>query len=155
MDQVLHSYDELHHDVGFMWLQSSVMNHELTGNERSRQRALLAASVLAARGNIAGGYIRAWNSWDGNNAGWAIIDCMMNTPLLFWASERSKDDCFKHIGVMHADKTMREFVRDDGSVNHIVIFDEKTGEFLDNPRGHGYESGSSWSRGDRQSRTRR
>ena len=47
----------------------------------------------------------------------------------------------------HADTTMKYFVRDDGSCNHIVIFDACTGEFLSNPGGQGYESGSSWSRG--------
>lgn len=145
MDEVLYNYDELHHDVGFMWLLSSVMNHEITGNESSRKRAMIAANVLAARGNLAGGFIRAWNGDD--NAGWAIIDCMMNIPLLYWASEQSKDQRFTHVGVMHANKTIKEFVREDGSVNHIVIFDEHTGEVLEIPRGQGYETGSSWSRG--------
>ncbi|SDD56045.1 unsaturated chondroitin disaccharide hydrolase [Paenibacillus sp. UNCCL117] len=144
MDQVLYGYDELHHDVGFMWLLSSVMNYELTGDDQARRRAMLAANVLSARGNLAGGYIRAWN---GDNPGWAIIDCMMNIPLLFWASEQSRDARFKHIGVMHADKTAEHFVREDGSVHHIVVFDEETGEVAEIPRGQGYESGSSWSRG--------
>jgi unsaturated chondroitin disaccharide hydrolase len=144
MDEVLYGYDELHHDVGFMWLLSSVMNYEITGNIASKKRAMLAANVLSARGNIAGNFIRAWN---GDNAGWAIIDCMMNIPLLYWASQQSNDDRFKHIAMMHANKTANEFVREDGSVNHIVIFDEKTGEVLEIPRGQGYESGSSWSRG--------
>lgn len=144
MDAVLHGYDGLHHDVGFMWLLSSVMNFEITGNEKSRKRAMLAASVLSSRANIAGGFIRAWN---GDKNGWAIIDCMMNIPLLYWASKQSKDDRFTHIGLMHANKTMKDFVREDGSVHHIVSFDVNTGEILDIPRGQGYESGSSWSRG--------
>ncbi|MFC4778696.1 glycoside hydrolase family 88 protein [Paenibacillus sp. GCM10023252] len=145
MDEVLYGYDGLHHDVGFMWLLSSVMNYELTGDEKARKRAMLAANVLSARANISGGYIRAWNGED--NAGWAIIDCMMNIPLLFWASEQSKDARFTHIGTMHADKTINDFVRADGSVNHIVIFNEQTGEVVDIPRGQGYVSGSSWARG--------
>ena len=144
MDEVLLGYDGLHHDVGFMWLLSSVMNHAATGDEQSRKRALLAASVLSSRFNLAGGFIRAWN---GNNNGWAIIDCMMNIPLLYWASEKTQDERFKHIGMAHADKSMAHFVREDGSCNHIVIFDEKTGAFLEAPRGQGYESGSAWTRG--------
>lgn len=144
MDSVLHDYDELHHDVGFMWLLSSVMSYELTGDAGSRKRAMLAASVLSSRSNIAGGYIRAWN---GDHTGWAIIDCMMNLPLLYWAGEQCGDDRFKHVGMMHADKTMRDFVREDGSVHHIVIYDESNGNVLETPRGQGYEAGSSWSRG--------
>lgn len=38
-------------------------------------------------------------------------------------------------------------LRPDGSCNHMVEFDPATGEYLDNPGGQGYESGSSWSRG--------
>jgi unsaturated chondroitin disaccharide hydrolase len=145
MDVVLHGYHDLHHDVGFMWLLlSSVLNYESTGDEAARSRAMLAASVLSSRYNIAGGYIRAWN---GDNNGWAIIDCMMNIPLLYWASKQSGDDRFTHIGKLHADKTMAHFIRPDGSSNHIVIFNEHTGEVLETPRGQGYESGSSWSRG--------
>jgi unsaturated chondroitin disaccharide hydrolase len=145
MDSVLYGYDELHHDVGFMWLLSSVMNVEATDDQKARQRAMLAANVLAGRMNIAGGYIRAWNG-EGNE-GWAIIDCMMNIPLLFWASEQSKDERFKRIGCLHADKTLQHFVREDGSVNHIVAFDPQSGEVLDIPGGQGYVSGSSWTRG--------
>ena len=38
-------------------------------------------------------------------------------------------------------------IRPDGSSNHICCLDPMTGEMLDNPGGQGYESGSSWSRG--------
>lgn len=127
-----------------MWLLTSVMNHTLTGDDNARKRAMLAASILSSRGNIAGHYIRAWN---GNNAGWAIIDCMMNIPLLFWASEQSGDSRFKSLAMMHADKTLQAFIREDGSVNHIVVFDEHTGELLETPGGQGVQSGSAWSRG--------
>lgn len=81
-------YDGLHHDVGFMWHISSGVQYRLTGDRRARLDAMYAASLLAARYNADGGYIRAWNdNGDGvDNRGWAIIDCMMNIPLLYWAS---------------------------------------------------------------------
>lgn len=47
----------------------------------------------------------------------------------------------------HADTTQRCLIREDGSVNHIVVFDPATGEVLDKPRGQGYAVDSSWSRG--------
>ncbi len=144
MDAVLYGYDQLHHDVGFMWLLSSVMNFELTGNEKSRKRAMIAANVLFSRCNVEGGYIRAWN---GDNEGLAIIDCMMNIPLLYWASKQTNDKRFNHIANIHAKKSMTSFVRPDGSCNHMVVFDADTGEVVDNPKGGGYESGSSWARG--------
>ena len=42
---------------------------------------------------------------------------------------------------------MKNFVRGDGSVNHIVEFDPDTGEMVRSYGGQGYEVGSSWTRG--------
>jgi len=40
-----------------------------------------------------------------------------------------------------------QFIREDGSVHHIVKFDAATGEVIEAERGQGYEVGSSWTRG--------
>lgn len=149
MDTVIHDYDRMDHDAGFMWMLSSVANYRITGNDRSRRRGMLAASILASRYNARGKFIRAWNSKEGqpDRTGWAIIDCMMNLPILYWASERINDPRFKYIAMDHADTTMREFVRPDGSMRHIVLFDPVTGEKLDSLGGQGYDKDSSWTRG--------
>ncbi|WP_175471472.1 glycoside hydrolase family 88 protein [Fontibacillus panacisegetis] len=145
------SFDEfygLHHDVGFMWLPTSVANYKLTGNQESRKRALHAANLLAGRFNLAGGFIRAWNDLEeGDTRGWAIIDCMLNIPLLYWASEETGDPRFKQIAMRHADTSMSAFVRPDGSVNHIVEFDPFNGGVIRTHGGQGYGEGSSWTRG--------
>ena len=144
LDEAFDIFKYIHHDVGFMWSLSALADYKLTGNEKSRDRAMHAATILAGRFNHVAGYIRAW---DHSSMKWAIIDCMMNIPLLSWASEESKDPRFRQIAEAHADTAMRCFVRHDGSVNHIVEFDPETGEVLATPRGQGYSSGSSWSRG--------
>jgi unsaturated chondroitin disaccharide hydrolase len=143
-DEALTGYEGLHHDVGFMWLHSAVANYRLTGNKDSRRRGLHAANILAGRFNPAGKFIRAWN---GDRIGWMIVDCMMNIPILYWASEETGDPRFSFIAREHADTCRRIIVRDDGSCNHIAILDPYTGECLDYPGGQGFESGSSWSRG--------
>ena len=144
LDESLDGYEGLHHDVGFMWLLTSVANYKITGNEKSKTRAMHAASLLAGRFNLRGKYIRAWNM---DKVGWVIIDSMMNLPLLYWASEISNDPRFKYVAIEHADTAMKYLLRADGSVNHIAVLDEKNGELLDIPAGQGYASGSSWSRG--------
>ena len=144
LDEALTDFKSLSHDVGFMWLIQSGVRYALEGNQDSYDRTLFAAHMLAARFNP-NGFIRAWNG-EGRE-GWAIVDCMMNLPLLYWASEMTGDPRFRQIAMIHADTTMESFVRADGSCNHIVIFDPETGAFLDNPGGQGYVSGSSWSRG--------
>ena len=144
MDEAFLDFDGLHHDVGFMWLTSAAANYRITGSDRARKRGLLAATLLAGRYNPDGGFIRAWNE---DKAGWAIIDCMMNINLLYWASEHTGDGRFKSIAIRHADKTREHFVRPDGSVKHVVSFDPKTGYELEDFGGQGYALGSSWSRG--------
>ncbi|MCD7709731.1 MAG: glycoside hydrolase family 88 protein [Clostridiales bacterium] len=136
------------HDSGFKWVPTAVAHYKIDGNEASFRRALLAAENLAGRFNPAGNYIRAWNDAnDGTQAGTAIIDCMINLPLLYWAYENTKDPRFYHIAVRHADTTEKYFIREDGSAIHIVQFDAQTGEFIDSVGGQGYEKGSSWTRG--------
>ena len=144
LDVNLEDFEGLSHDVGFMWLIQSGVRYALEGNKDSYARTMRAAQHLACRYNP-NGFIRAWNG-EGRE-GWAIVDCMMNLPLLYWASEVSGDPRFRLIAMKHADTAMDVFVRPDGSCNHIIIFDAETGEVLDNPCGQGYESGSSWSRG--------
>lgn len=135
----------LHHDVGFMWLLSAVADYRLTGDEKAKNRGLAAANLLAGRFNPQGRFIRAWNLTD--SEGWAIIDSMMNIQILFWASDVTGDPRFADIARLHADTLLKAVVRPDGSCNHIVDLDLETGELKDNPGGQGYESGSSWSRG--------
>lgn len=150
LDDALHGFYGLHHDVGFMWLPSAVADYRLTGSRRSEIRGLHAAAILAGRYNPAGHFIRAWNpdcdpSLD--TRGIMIVDCMMNLPLLYWAAEVTGDSRFKIIAMEHADTVLKYTIRPDGSSSHIVRFDPNTGVFLDTPGGQGYESGSSWSRG--------
>ena len=144
LDEALRNFKNLSHDVGFMWLIHSGVRYALEKNQDSYDRVLFAAEVLAGRFNP-NGFIRAWNG-EGRE-GWAIIDCMMNLPILYWASEVTGDPRYKLIAMKHADTSMQAFVRPDGSCNHIVIFDANDGTFLDNPGGQGIKSGSSWSRG--------
>ncbi len=144
MDSVLlHDFDALHHDVGFMWDLTSKASYELTGDKASRNRALLAAATLASRVNVKGNYIRAWN----HHITYSIIDCMMNLPLLYWASRETGDERFRYIAELHADMAAKEHVREDGSVVHIVNHAETSTDIVETIGGQGYKDGSTWSRG--------
>lgn len=145
LDGAFRVYDGLHHDVGFMWHISSGVNWRMNGDNGSRVRALYAANILAGRFNIKGGYITAWPGPD--KRGWTIIDTMMNLPLLYWAAEESRDDRYKAIAVAHAGMAMRDHVREDGRICHIVVHDPDSGEVLEVLGGQGADSQSCWSRG--------
>jgi unsaturated chondroitin disaccharide hydrolase len=136
--------NRFHHDVGFQYLPTAVIKHMITGDADARRRGLAAANFLAGRFNLAGRFLRAWN---GDYTGWSIIDSSMNLSLLFWAAEEGNDPRFKHIGVAHADTVLRHFIREDGSVCHIVSFDPETGECIEALGGQGAAPDSGWSRG--------
>lgn len=140
----LRTFVYLHHDVGFMYLLSTGADWKLTGCEQSKTDTLHAANLMMGRFNPAG-FIRAWNGAD--QAGYAIIDCMMNLSLLFWASRVTGDPRFAHVARIHADTAMREFIRPDGSASHIIEFDPLTGKRVAEHPGQGYCLGSQWSRG--------
>lgn len=144
LDKAFDIYTGLHHDVGFMWLHSAVADYRITGNERSKARGLHAAHLLAGRYNPRGKFIRSWNR---DRSGWVIVDSMMNIPLLYWARDILDDPRFEYIAMDHADTIMEKTVRGDGSCNHVIVLDPTNGDLLDTPGGQGYESGSSWSRG--------
>ena len=148
LEAVLSDPMSMDHDSGFRFLITSGANYRITGSEKSKRRALIAASDMAGRYNAAGRYIRAWNDpGTGENAGLAIIDCMMNLPLLYWASDELHDPRFKHIAVSHANTVQKVFIREDGSAHHIVEFDPETGAVVGARGGQGMAKGSSWTRG--------
>ncbi|CAH1202282.1 Unsaturated glucuronyl hydrolase [Paenibacillus allorhizoplanae] len=145
LDDLLHDYDSLSHDLGFMWTLSSIANWQTTNNEFSKRRAMVAASHLAGRFNINGRFIRAWNQPE--RTGWAIIDCLMNMPLLYWASEQTGDPRFKIIAEAHTMTAAKHFMRKDGSIRHVICFDPVTGVFTGTLGGQGFSEDSAWSRG--------
>ncbi len=137
--------NNFHHDVGFQFLSTAVIKYKLTEDAEARRRALLAATFLAGRFNPVGRFLRAWNQEE--RAGWSIIDTMMNLSLLFWAADEFHDPRFRQIALAHADTALRHFIREDGTVNHIVRFDPETGAALEAIGGQGYGPDSAWSRG--------
>ena len=145
LDDALRQYKALHHDVGFMWHLTSGANYRLTGNEASAVRNFFAATTLFSRYNIDGDFIRAWNGEA--QAGYSIIDCLMNIPLLYWASEEIGDDRFKKIAMRHMEMAMRDHIRPDGSVNHIVNHEVDKVGVQNILGGQGYDETSCWSRG--------
>lgn len=149
LDDALRQYKTIHHDVGFMWHLTSGANYRLTGNEASAVRNFFAATSLFSRYNIDGDFIRAWNnSWgEEDTAGFSIIDCLMNLPLLYWASDEIGDERFKKIAMRHMEMAMRDHIRPDGSVNHIVNHEVDKVGVRNVIGGQGYSETSCWSRG--------
>lgn len=144
LDKALCDTENLNHDVGFLWLLSAGANYRLFGGAESKNRILTAASVLAARYHIEKRFIRAWNGDE--KKGFSIIDCMMNLPLLYLATDITGDDRFSLIARAHADSAMENHLRTDGSVYHVVCYGENGVSIPDKTQGYDSKT-SSWSRG--------
>ena len=144
LDVALKNYKVLDHDVGFLWHLVSTAGYRLTGDQDSCIRSLFAAASLMSRYQLDGDYIRAWNA---NEIDLTIIDTVMNLPLLYWASREVNDPRFAKIAMRHMDMALRDHIREDGSVNHIVKHEVDKVGVVGVMDGQGYSPDSCWSRG--------
>ena len=76
-----------HHDLGFLYTPSCVSAYKLTGNIQAREAAIKAAKQLASRYQQKGKFIQAWGELGARDNYRLIVDCLLNIPLLFWASK--------------------------------------------------------------------
>lgn len=138
------------HDLGFLYTLYATGYYKETGDTVFRGLAVKAADELAKRMNLAYGMIRAWGRCDElehHSAGLAIIDCMMNLPLLFFAWEETGNPFYRQIAELHADNTLKYFIREDGSVCHGYQFMAAGGAARGEVNHCGYQTGSFWARG--------
>jgi unsaturated chondroitin disaccharide hydrolase len=147
-EKVFTRFMDTHHDLGFLYSLYSVALYKLTDDKQHREVGLRAAEVLSRRFNAKGNFIRAWgrlNTTDNDNL--AIIDCMMNLPLLYWATSETDDTSYRDIAIRHADMVLKYFVRPDYSVCHAFRFDLQTGQPIGPDNFCGYAKDSYWARG--------
>lgn len=136
-----------HHDMGFLYLPSCVMAYKLTGDEFAKETALLAADNFAGRFQETGQFIQAWGKLGEKNNYRLIIDCLLNIPLLFWATEVTGMKRYREIAEAHLDTTMKVIIREDGSTFHTYFFDTQTGAPICGKTHQGASDDSIWARG--------
>jgi len=145
----VHRKDTMH-DLGFLYTLYSRALFALTNDEEHRQSALAAADELAGRFISSGGYLRAWGRMDEVGTaydGLAIVDSLMNLPLLFWSAKESGNPGHHQIAVRHADTMLAQMVRPDDSVRHAFQFDPVTGLPRQAENFCGFNVDSQWARG--------
>ena len=133
-----------HHDMGFLYMPSCVAAYKLTGNERAKKAALLAAEQLMSRYHEKAGFIQAWGQMGADMR--LIVDCMNNIPRLYWASEVTGDMKYWEAAKKHAWKTMNYAIRENGSTYHTYYFDEH-GTPIKGATHQGASNDSTWARG--------
>lgn len=134
------------HDVGFILFCSYGNGLRLTGHAGYRAVLRQGAASLTTRFNPRVGCIQ---SWDRRNA-WefpVIVDNMMNLELLLWAAHDTGDDRLREVAVSHADTTLKNHFRADGSSFHVVDYDPADGRVKARVTHQGAADDSAWARG--------
>ena len=144
-------YITSHHDIGFI-IGCSYLNGMRMGQEAYDTIIVQAAKSLSTRFRSGAGVIQSWNTRTGWQAqrGWecpVIIDNMMNFEILFEATSLSGDSTFYNMAVSHADMTLKNHFRMDGSSYHVVDYDMRTGKVRSRCTAQGYSDESAWARG--------
>ena len=136
-----------HHDMGFLYTPSCVAAYMLTGSEKGKKAALMAADNLMTRFQEKGQFFQAWGEMNDRDNYRLIIDCLMNMPLLFWASEVTGDSRYSDKAKAHIKTAMDYVVREDNSTYHTYFFDPDTGASVRGVTNQGNRDGSAWARG--------
>ena len=136
-----------HHDLGFLYTPSCVSAYKLTGNLEARDAAIKAAKQLASRYQKTGKFIQAWGELGARDNYRLIVDCLLNIPLLFWASEETGNEEFAEMAKEHFYTTVKNAIRNDASAFHTFYFDPETVEPAYVKTRQGYSDDSAWARG--------
>lgn len=145
-------FNTKHHDIGFIIGCSYMNGIRMGGEEQYKQVVIQAAKSLSTRFCPAAGVIQSWSTEKGwqSQRGWTcpvIIDNMMNLEILFESTRFSGDSTFHHIAVSHADNTLKNHFRSDGSSFHVIDYNPETGEVRGRCTAQGYSDESAWARG--------
>jgi len=136
-----------HHDMGFLYSPTCVAAWKLVGDEDGRRAALLAADQLLDRFHEKGQFLQAWGPMGEPDNYRFIIDCLLNLPLLYWASNESGNPLYREKALAHARTTLAHSVRPDHSTFHTFYMDPQTGAPVRGATKQGYRDDSAWTRG--------
>jgi len=147
LDRIVNKISVDHHDMGFLYSPSCVAGYKLVGSEDGKKAAILAADQLIARFHEKGEFLQAWGEMGAPENYRLIIDCLVNLPLLYWASEETGDDKYRVIAEKHIHTAVANVIREDYSTWHTFFFDPETGDPHHGATCQGYRDGSAWARG--------
>ena len=147
-DRIARRVDVETHDLGFLYTLSCVVPWRHSGDRQARAAALAAADHLLTRVLEPAGIIQAWGDMsDPRQQGRTIIDSLMNTPLLYWASQASGEPHYADHARRHVRQLRDHILRPDGTTYHTFYWDPATGAPLRGETEQGSGDDSCWARG--------
>ncbi|MCI9502507.1 MAG: glucoronyl hydrolase [Hungatella sp.] len=146
-ERIKNKIDVNHHDMGFLFSLSCVAAYKLAGSERGKEAALMAADHLAERYREKGRFLQAWGNMGEPAEYRLIIDCLLNLPILYWASEVTGKKRYAQMAENHIKTAVKCILREDDSTYHTYFINMETGEPAYGVTHQGNRNNSAWARG--------
>ncbi|MCM3761327.1 glycoside hydrolase family 88 protein [Alkalihalobacillus oceani] len=137
--------DNKTHDMGFLFGPSCVMGERLTGDGQLKELAIAGAYNMSDLYEERAGLILAWD--EPGYEGVAIVDTIMNLPLMVWASQDTGNEKLAQTAIQVADNIIRYHVRADASTYHTVRWDTESFAVVEQGTHQGFSAETCWSRG--------
>ena len=137
--------DDRTHDMGFIFGPSCVLGDRIQPDARLVEMAITGARNMTHLYRKEIGLVLAWD--EPGYEGVAIVDTIMNVPLMVWAADREPNPALHDTAISIADHIRTLHVRPDGSTYHVVRWDPKSHEIVERATHQGFSEESCWSRG--------
>ena len=151
-------------DVGMLYSFYAVSLYKITGDEKMKKLALLAADEVARRFYPNFGYIKSWGRANGNippyvdsemekepffceNRGLVLIESTINLLILYWAADETRQYFYSRIAESHIANVKKYLIRGDYTTCHGYRFDESKHIAYREENYFGNDLGSYWAKG--------
>lgn len=134
------------HDLGFKMNNSYGHGYRMAGLEEYLPVLLQTSDTLLTRYSETTGVIESWDTF-GAISYPVIIDNMMNLEMLYFAAKNGGKAEFTEVANSHADTTLANHFREDGSSYHVLGYDPNTGTVTHKVTAQGLADESAWARG--------
>lgn len=137
--------DSKTHDMGFIFGPSCVFGNHIVPDEQLVRMALAGAHNLEILYEEKVNLCLAWD--EPGYEGTAIVDTIMNLPIMVWAAQREGNSSLRDKALAAANRIREVHLRDDYSTYHVVRWDTETFEIIEQTTHQGFSADTCWSRG--------
>lgn len=137
--------DNKTHDMGFIFGPSCVLGNHIEPDKQLVDMAIAGAHNMEDLFEEKTGLVLAWD--EPGYEGVAIVDTIMNVPLMVWAAKQENDQTLYNKGLTVANHIRENHIRDDHSIYHIVRWDTKSFQIVERSTHQGFGADTCWSRG--------
>jgi unsaturated chondroitin disaccharide hydrolase len=137
--------DNKTHDMGFIFGPSCVFGNHIEPDEKLVEMAIAGAHNMEDLFEEKTGLVLAWD--EPGYEGVAIVDTIMNVPLMIWTAGQENNKTLYNKGITVANHIRGNHIRNDNSIYHVVRWDTQTYQIAERSTHQGFSADTCWSRG--------